>query len=55
MNMHGESSYVDFGRPQNSAMKRPADLEWLYPYEDFFWSFQHSMVAFDTIDNAYDY
>ena len=38
--------YVDFGKYQNSAMKDSDDLQWLYPHDDFFWSFQHSMVAF---------
>lgn len=53
MNMAGESSYVDFGTPQQSAMKDPDDLQYMYPNEDFFWSFTNSMAAFGTIDNAY--
>ena len=43
-------SEVMFGNP--TGIK---DIQWLQAYNDFFWSFDNSLVAFGSIENAYSY
>ena len=51
------NSYVDFGQPQDSAMRNRNDLRYINLLDDFYWSAFNQAVAVGNTDpsNAYGY
>ena len=47
-----EKSYVDFGTPQEDAVKSLDDIRYIKNLDDFFWSAYNQGVAIGTIDQG---